>query len=141
VSTNVPNGVEFKVKEDGDETKILAPSWHPISPGFLGEIRVESNQEFIASVCHTIGPPLPGVDMWYDIRTNAPLTAGAVWAVLILLLFVLLSKPRQRTLQVISAMFVICLPLSIINAGVWAITLYIFVVLYQVIASVFRLFE
>jgi hypothetical protein len=72
---------------------------------------------------------------------NAPLTAGAVWAVLILLLFVLLSKPKQRTLQVISAMLVISLPLSLINAGVWAVTLYIFVVLYQVIASVFRLFE
>jgi hypothetical protein len=79
--------------------------------------------------------------MLLRIAENAPLTAGAVWAVLILLVFVLLTRPKQRMLQVLDCMFLATLPLAIVNAGIWAITLYVFVLLYHIIASMFRLIE
>ena len=81
------------------------------------------------------------MEFYHDLQMNAPLMAGAVWAVLILLVFVMLTRPKQRELQVFSCMLVIAFPLAILNAGMWAISLYVFYLIYQIINSIFHLIE
>ncbi len=85
--------------------------------------------------------PYPGVDFYHDLQANAVLTAGAVWAVLFLIVFVTLTRPKQRTLLVLSLLILISLPLAILNSAVWAITVYLFVLFFQIINTLFHLID
>ena len=83
--------------------------------------------------------PVPGVNWYYDVQMSAPLTAGAVWAVLLLFAFVMLVRPRQRTLQLFTLAVVVSFPLALINAGWWAFSLYFFTLLYMIISTLLRI--
>ena len=85
-----------------------------------------------------ISTPIPGVDLYWDIQAAAPLTAGAVWAVMILLLFVTIFQRKQRILLGTYLFVLVSMPLSIINAGWWALTNYLFVTLFVLVAGVLQ---
>lgn len=85
--------------------------------------------------------PLPGVDAYHDLQMAAPLIGGAVWAVLILFIIVLVSKPRQRFIQLFTLMVLISFPLAIVNVGWWAITLYIFTAAIRLIDAIFHFID
>lgn len=83
--------------------------------------------------------PVPGVNLYWDLQMNAPQTLGATWAMALLMIIVAIVRPRQRTLLLVSILAIITLPVSIINAGWWALTNYFFAAAYLLIATVFKL--
>ncbi|MBI5303771.1 MAG: hypothetical protein HY868_16670 [Chloroflexi bacterium] len=85
--------------------------------------------------------PIPGVNFYWDLQTAAPLTAGAVWAVLILLLFVCVFQRKQRILLGTLGIVIVSMPLSIINAGWWALTVYLFVTAFVLLGGILQVGE
>jgi hypothetical protein len=85
--------------------------------------------------------PFPGVNLYWDIQTAAPLTAGAVWGVMILLLFITIFQRKQRILLGVYMFVLASLPLSIINAGWWALTVYLFTTVFVLVAGVLQIGE
>jgi len=85
--------------------------------------------------------PIPGVNMYWDIQQGAPLTAGAVWGVLILLLVVGTFQRKQRILQGTFMFVIASLPLAIVNAGWWALTLYLFVTAFVLLGGILQVGE
>lgn len=77
--------------------------------------------------------PVPGVNWYWDMQVAAPSSVAAIWAVLLLLMVVMLARPQTRTLQVFELVFLCCLPLMVLNAGLWAFSLWFFVGIYAVI--------
>ena len=83
----------------------------------------------------TVTPfPLPGANWYWDMQMNSALTTGAVWAVLILVIAVVMVRPHQRTILVLLIMSIVTSPLMVINASAWVVTLYTFVSLYMLLA-------
>ena len=80
--------------------------------------------------------PDPGVSWYYAMQLAAPSTTAAIWAVLLLLMLILIARPQSRTLQVIELVFFACLPLAVINAALWAFSLYFFTGIYAIINGV-----
>lgn len=83
--------------------------------------------------------PIPGVNWYWDVQTSAPLTAGAVWAVLVLLLIVTIFQRKQRILQGVQVITLVSLPLALVNAGWWALTVYLFVSLFILVGGILRI--
>ena len=83
--------------------------------------------------------PIPGVNWYWDVQTGAPLTAGAVWAVLVLLLIVTIFQRKQRILQGVQVITLVSLPLALVNAGWWALTVYLFVSLFILVGGILRI--
>jgi hypothetical protein len=82
--------------------------------------------------------PTPGANLYWDIQTAAPLTAGAVWAVMLLLLFIVLFQRKQRILLGETMFIIASMPLSIINAGWWALTVYLFSTIFVLVAGILQ---
>lgn len=85
--------------------------------------------------------PIPGSNLYWDLQQGAPLTAGAVWGVLILLLIVGVFHRKQRILLGTFTFVIASMPLAIINAGWWALTLYLFVTAYVLLGSILQIGE
>ena len=69
------------------------------------------------------------------LQTNYLLVIGSIWAGLLRFVFVSLSGDRQRTQLAFLIIVIASLPVLLINAGWWAITVYFFVLLYRIITS------
>lgn len=85
--------------------------------------------------------PFPGSNLYWDIQQGAPLTAGAVWAVMVLILVVGVFQRKQRILLGTFIFAVVSMPLSIINAGWWALTLYLFVSAFVLLGGLLQIGE
>lgn len=88
----------------------------------------------------TVTPtPMPGVSWYHDVQMNATFTAAAVWAVLILFVFVLLVRPQMRTIQIFEILVIVTFPLMILNVGYWVMTMYFFTAVYMIFNALGRI--
>lgn len=85
--------------------------------------------------------PFPGSNLYWDIQQGASLTAGAVWAVMLLILIVGVFQRKQRILLGTFIFAVVSMPLAIINAGWWALTLYLFVSAFVLLGGIMQIGE